>query len=55
MFRDLASWDELHGPNLFASEGSLTMPGTYPFSVIALDANNNRGYRNYKLIINPAP
>jgi YVTN family beta-propeller protein len=42
-------------PNLFASEGSLTMSGTYAFSVIALDANNNRGYRNYQLIIHPAP
>jgi YVTN family beta-propeller protein len=42
-------------PNLFAPEGRLTTPGTYPFSVVAVDANNDRGYRNYKLVIHPAP
>jgi hypothetical protein len=42
-------------PNLFAPKGSLTTSGSYPFSVIAVDANNDRGYRDYRLIIEPAP
>jgi YVTN family beta-propeller protein len=42
-------------PHLFAPASSLPTSGTYPFSVIAVDSNNDRGFRNFKLIIDPAP